>query len=307
MNALSRHRHRYRYRHNRYNRYNRYGRYGRGRGRGPVRNVMLIVTVLAGVVAVAGVVIVVTITRGGGQPGTTRPTGNVADGLCEHITVPAYFSPQYWTQATNSTPPPTTMILDISGVGAGSAPDPELQSLVSQAKAAGITILGYSSTVDGQRPIAQVEADVRDYAAWYGVTSIFLDRVSGQPAQVRYYQQLANYIHQAHQGSQVWLNPGVYPDQAYMSIGDVVMVFEGTYAQYLTASVPGWVRNYPASKFAHTIFATPGADLSSALSLAQSRNAGYVYVTNVTDGTGNPYDALPSYWSTEDASATAAC
>ncbi len=290
------HRSRYRYRY-------RY-RYRRGLGAGSVRTTTLAVTALAGVLAVAGVVIGVTVTRGSGPAATTTPAAGT-DGLCEHLNVPAYFAPGYWTEATRSTPPPTDMILDVTGVGAGTAPNPEFQALVSQAKAAGITILGYSSTEDGQRSIAQVEADVRDYAAWYGVTSIFLDRVSGQAQQIPYYKQLADYIHRTDPGSQVWLNPGDYPDQEYMSIGNVVMVFEGTYAQYLTADVPGWARDYPASKFAHTIFATPGADLANALRLAHSRDAGYVYVT---DGTGsNPYQALPSYWSAEDTSATAAC
>ena len=283
MSSLSRHRH------------------ARG-GRGSARTTVLLVTVLAGVVAAAGIAIGVTLTSGKGSPGDTS-TGT--GGLCEHLTVPAYFAPGYWDEATRSTPPPADMILDINGIGAGTAPVPQFQALVNNAKAAGITVLGYSSTVDGQRPIAQVEADVRHYAAWYGVTSIFLDRVSGQPPQIQYYQQLADYIHQTDPGSQVWLNPGDFPDQRYMSIGDVVMVFEGTYLGYLALDMPSWVRDYPASKFAQNIYSTPEADLANALKLAGSRDAGYVYVT---DGSGlNPYNALPSYWSSEDTSATAAC
>jgi len=224
---------------------------------------------------------------------------------CEQLAVPAYFSPQYWGAAIHSKNPPADMILDVSGVGAGSAPDAEFQSLVTQAKAAGITVLGYSSTVDGQRPAAQVEADVRHYAAWYGVTSIFLDRVSGEPQQLGYYKQLAGYIHHAHRGAQVWLNPGVYPDQRYMSVGDVVVVFEGTYTQLLADPVPGWAGQYPPAKFAFTVYATPGAVLGSTLQMAQRRGAGHVYVTDLVGA--NPYLGLPSYWQTEDADAAAGC
>jgi hypothetical protein len=235
--------------------------------------------------------------------------GNGAGGsgrVCERLAVPAYFSPPYWETAIHSKHPPADMILNVSGVGAGKAPVPEFQTLVKQARAAGITVLGYSSTNEGKRPAAQVETDVRDYAAWYGVTSIFLDRVSGQAPQVSYYRQLARYIHRAaHRGAQVWLNPGVYPNQSYLSIGDVVMVFEGTYAQYLTAPVPGWVKRYPADRFAHTIYATPGAVLAEALELAQQRNAKHVYVTDLVGS--DPYQGLPSYWPTEDADANAAC
>lgn len=248
---------------------------------------------------------------GGGETASGTPSGGTPSsgtsdrGLCEQLVVPAYFSAPYWETAIKSKPPPADMILNVDGVGAGTAPVPALQSLVRRARAAGITVLGYSSTADGQRPATQVETDVRDYAAWYGVTSIFLDRVSATPQQVSYYQQVARYIHGAHQGAQVWLNPGVYPDQGYMSIGDVVMVFEGTYAQYLTGQVPGWARGYPAARFAHTIYATPGQALSNALQLARQRGAAHIFVTDLVGS--NPYQGLPSYWSAENTEATAGC
>jgi hypothetical protein len=234
----------------------------------------------------------------GGQP--------VAAQYCRQLVVPAYFySSAVWARADGSKPAPGDIILDISGVGAGNAPQAHFVAVVRQAKARGVTVLGYISTVDGQRPAAQVETEVRNYKQWYGVTSIFLDRVSGAPPQAAYYRQLARYIHRFSRGSSVWLNPGVFPDQDYMSIGDVVMVFEGTYAQYLSLRQPGWVRKYPASKFAQTIYATPGSGLGAALKLATSRRAGHVYVTD--DSGDNPYDTLPSYWSRETTAASAGC
>jgi hypothetical protein len=240
----------------------------------------------------------------GGAPNPAdAPSSNAA--VCEQLVVPAYFSPAYWQAAIHSKHPPADMILDISGVGAGSAPEPEFKTLVKQARAAGISILGYSSTVNGARPIAQVEEDVQNYKAWYGVTDIFLDRVSGQPAQLAYYKQLDAYIHQSHPGAQVWLNPGDYPDQGYMSAGDEVMVFEGTYAQYVDAKAPSWARHYSPARFVHTIYATPGQVLGTALKLAQQRRAGHIYVTDLVGS--NPYQGLPSYWSAEDTDATAGC
>ena len=186
--------------------------------------------------------------------------------------IPAYFySSSIWAQAADSKPAPSDIILDISGVGAGSGPLGHFKAVVRTAKARGVTVLGYISTVDGQRPASQVEAEVRNYKAWYGVTSIFLDRVSGVQPQVAYYRQLVHYIHQLNAGSSVWLNPGDFPDQDYMSIGDVVMVFEGTYSQYLSLHMPSWVSKYPAAKFAHTIYATPASSLANAFKLATIR------------------------------------
>jgi len=142
-----------------------------------------------------------------------------------------------------------------------------------------------------------VEADVRKYQAWYGVTNIFLDEVSSGSGQLAYYRQLANYVHNTNPGSAVMLNPGTYPDQQYMSVGDIVMVFENTYASYVNLQVPSWTRKYKAGKFAYAVYAASGSQMVNAIGLARQRHAGYVYVT---DGTGSQrYDSLPSYWSRE--------
>src|ERR1700683_153740 len=121
-------------------------------------------------------------------PAQTSPSASTVK-YCPQLVVPAYFySAAIWTQAADSQPTPSDIILDISGEGAGDAPEAHFQAVVQQAQAAGETILGYISTVDGQRPASQVEAEVRNYRAWYGVTNIFLDRVSGEPQQLAYYQ-----------------------------------------------------------------------------------------------------------------------
>jgi Spherulation-specific family 4 len=219
---------------------------------------------------------------------------------CQNMVVPAYFYPGAgWTTAADSKPVPRIMILDVAGPGAGSAPQRKYQAAVKRAQAAGITIMGYSDTDYTQRPPSDIEADVRNYKAWYGVTDIFLDQVSSGQAQLGYYRSLARYIHGVNPGSAVMLNPGTYPDQQYMSVGDIVMVFENTYASYVSLQVPGWVHKYPATRFAYVIYGTSGSQLASAISLAQKRHAGFVYVTN---GTGlERYDSLPGYWSREDA------
>jgi hypothetical protein len=219
---------------------------------------------------------------------------------CQEAFVPAYFYPgPGWTQAITSKPPPSVMILDVTSSGAGSSPNRNYQAAVKRAQVAGITIMGYSSTDYARRPAAAVEADVSHYRSWYHVTDVFLDETSSDGGAAAYYQRLTSYIHDVNPGSKVMLNPGTYPDQRYMSIGDIVLVYENTYAQYVKLRVPGWVRNYPAAKFAYAVYATPGPDLAGAISLARQRNAGYIYVTSNTGA--NPYRSLPAYWPAEDA------
>jgi hypothetical protein len=230
---------------------------------------------------------------------TTRSAPHVASS-CTELFVPAFFYPgPAWVQLDQSKPVPSTLILDVSGTGAGSSPNPTFLAAVKRAKGAGITILGYVSTAYDHRSSTAVEADVRNYKAWYGVTDIFLDEVTSSAQYVPYYRALDDYIHHVNPGSTVWLNPGIFPNELYMSVANVVMVFEGSYATYLKLVVPSWVDSYPASRFAHTVYATTSSELSNAARLARSRHAGYLYVT---DGSGsNPYSSLPSYWSSEDA------
>ena len=219
---------------------------------------------------------------------------------CQQAMVPAYFYPGAdWKQAVASRPAPRVMILDVTSSGAGAAPDRVYQATVRKARAAGITLAGYANTDYTHRPMAAVEADVRHYRAWYGVTSIFLDEVSSSPAGLPYYRELARYIHGASPGSKVVLNPGTYPAEQYLAVGDIVMVYENTYASLAQLQVPSWVGKFPAEKFAYAVYATAPGQLAAAMQLALSRHVGYVYVTS---GRGtNPYGSLPAYWPAENA------
>jgi hypothetical protein len=210
-----------------------------------------------------------------------------------------------WTQAIDTKPAPHVMLLNVDS-GPGPAPLPHFEAVVRQAQAAGITVLGYSSTVYGQRPIGSVEAEIREYQAWYRVNGIFLDLTQGTPGELSYYRTLASYIRATVPDGVVWLNPGVYPDPSFMSIANVVMVFEGSYAQYLADQVPGWIGAYQPDQFVNVVYATPRSDLASAVRLSRARRAGYLFVTDLP-GSPNPYDAMPSYWPQEVAAVTGGC
>jgi hypothetical protein len=275
------------------------GRHRRRQGRsGPARKrrVPLILSGVA-VIAVVGVVAGLVFSA---DSRVVSTASSLINSPCQNVVIPAYFYPGGgWTRATDSNPVPRIMILDVSGSGAGNAPERKYQTAVKQAQAAGITVMGYSDTNYTQRSPADIEADVRNYKAWYSVTDIFLDQVSSGSGQLGYYRNLSRYIHGVNPGSAVMLNPGTYPDQRYMSVGDILLVFENTYASYLSLQVPTWVHRYPATRFAHVIYATSASQLPNAISLARQRHAGFVYVTN---GTGlERYNSLPSYWTREDA------
>jgi hypothetical protein len=231
-----------------------------------------------------------------GQSGSSP--GSSTASACQSTFVPAYFySSATWAQAIDTRPNPAVMLLNVDN-GVGTRPLSHFQTLVTQAHHAGITVLGYSSTNYGQRAVSSVETEVREYKSWYGVNGIFLDLTQGTPGEFSYYRTLATFIRSTIPNGIVWLNPGDYPAPRFMSIANVVMVFEGPYSVYLSDQVPSWVSQYSPSQFAHVIYETPASDLASAVSLSRERRAGHLFVTDLS-GSGNPYGALPSYWSQE--------
>jgi Spherulation-specific family 4 len=229
----------------------------------------------------------------------SQPTGPVVAAGCQDTFVPAYFyASSDWTQAIDTRPKPAVMFLNVDS-GPGTSPQSHFQTLTRQAQAAGITVLGYSSTEYGGKPIASVEAEINDYKSWYGVNGIFLDLTQGTSGELSYYRQLANYIRANVPGGVVWLNVGAYPVPSFMSVANTVMVFEGSYSSYVSDQVPGWVSQYSPSHFANVLYATPAADFDSAVNLSRTRSrAGFLFVTDLP-GSGNPYGAMPSYWSQE--------
>ena len=235
-----------------------------------------------------------------------RPAAAQPKRGCQATFVPSYFySGGGWIQAMTTRPAPGVMLLNVDN-GVGSAPLAHFKTLVDRTQAAGITVLGYSSTLNGQRPAAEVEAEVAKYKAWYGVNGIFLDLTRGTASELSYYRQLASYIRGTVPNAVVWMNPGTYPDQSFMSIANVVLVFEGSYASYLQDQVPGWISQYQPDQFAHVIYATPQSDLAYTVRLSRERRAGYLYVTNLP-GSPNPYSAMPGYWAQEASAIQANC
>jgi Spherulation-specific family 4 len=242
---------------------------------------------------------------GSTSPGSTSPGSPGASG-CQSTFVPAYFySSAIWAQAIGTRPAPSVILLNVDS-GPGTGPLSHFQTVVRQAQAAGITVLGYSSTSYGQSAISSVETQVREYRSWYGVNGIFLDLTQGTPGEFSYYRTLTDFVRSTIPNGVVWLNPGDYPAPEFMSIANVVMVFEGPYSAYLSDQVPSWISQYSPGQFAHVIYETPPSDMASAVSLSRKRRAGHLFVTDLS-GSGNPYGALPSYWSREAGDVPAPC
>jgi hypothetical protein len=228
-----------------------------------------------------------------------------AAGLCQGIAVPAYFYPgSLWTAAIGAAPRTTLMIMNPNS-GPSTIKDANYASAVAKAQAAGVKVLGYVATNYGNRPVVDVKNEINAYKSWYGVDGIFLDEVHYDAAYLPYYKTLATYIRAA-KGGFVMLNPGMVPAEGYVKLADTTVVFEDSYADYVGWVPPSWMYKYPAGKLTHLVYkAADATQLTNAINLSRSRNAGMIYITN--DVLNNPWDTLPTYWTSEVNTMTAKC
>ncbi len=214
--------------------------------------------------------------------------------LGQNISIPAYFSPgSLWDQVISGSPRVNLLVMNPAS-GPGREASRDYVAAVRKARTNGLTVVGYVPTSYGSRDPAMVKAEVDAYKTWYGVDGIFLDEVSADVTGISYYRELAAYI-RAEPGALVALNPGTFPAEEYALVGDVMLVFEGSYSSYLSMETPAWAANYPASKFWHVVYDAPTAqEMKEAVRLSRHRNSKQLYVTD--GGLPNPYGRLPAYW-----------
>ena len=159
-------------------------------------------------------------------------------------------------------------------------------------------MVGYIATSYATIPLAEIEQQVSDYRTWYGITNIYFDEASSVANQLGYYMTASEAVRSADPGALVVLNPGDFPDPSYMSLGDVVVDFEGSYASFVNEQPPPWVYGFPSTMFASQVSGVPEDRVAAMLGLAVNHHSSYVYLTDETNS-AVLYEQLPTYWSAE--------
>lgn len=220
------------------------------------------------------------------------------------ILIPLYNYPNWYQPASyrwdevaaaNSRVPIVAIINPNDGPDGG-PPNSDYVHGLDDLRTASVTMIGYVSTVYGDRDINLVKADIDLYATHYNINGIFLDETASGADKLNYYTTLYQYIKSKPGLTQVVLNPGTQIIESYISqpAGDTAVIFEN--GSGWPAYVPdAYVQNYPANRFSMLAYGVANAaTMRDYVNLARARNVGYVYVTN--DGGANPWDTLPSYW-----------
>jgi hypothetical protein len=213
-------------------------------------------------------------------------------------------SPAPWSEAISGSPFVGMIILNPAS-GPGEAANATYARLVEEAQGRGISVLGYVYTqwADGNVSVPQAEEWIDQYYAWYHVDGIMLDEASDSCASAPFgfYETLYNYIKAEPGPAIVMLNPGEATGECYAAVSDVLLTFEDNYSSYLGGYVGSdWTAGTAPRHFFHIVFGVPSvSDMQDVVSLAVTRGAGWIYVTDLDDSNGNPYSALPSYFAQE--------
>jgi hypothetical protein len=227
----------------------------------------------------------------------------------QHQLVPSYFYPDWWNatnhwfrmcDAMNVAGGPSTAVMNPGG-GPGAAANPDYAEALARCHARGQRVVGYVDTSFGARPLAAVRADIdAHYAHYPSIDGVFVDQMSTDPATRGYYESLYAYIGGKPGAHEVVGNPGLAAATAWQldaPVADVVVVFEGSAAQYLGWTPPAWVRERVASQISNLVYSAPDeAAMRQVCARSKTLNAGSMYVTD--DALPNPWDTLPPqpYW-----------
>jgi hypothetical protein len=216
-------------------------------------------------------------------------SGIPGSGTAPSLLVPLYsYLGTEWTQliAVKAAHPTAAVDAIVNpNNGPGTARDAQFASGIAALSAAGIGIYGYVYTSYGARALADVEADVDRYAAWYAPVGLFIDNVASVPGSETYYVALRAYAHA--RGITLTIgNAGTAVPASYAGAANALVVYEAA----------GW----PAtSDLANTgggateAFIALGVPFSSAQVAAGTTYARFFYATDRTGASS--YTTLPSY------------
>jgi len=250
--------------------------------------------------------------------GFHESTGKASSALItsQQIAVPAYFSD--WSGLLPNVPPANVIVMNPNnGPASGYA------TQLAAAHAKGARVLGYVYTkwantkpnpLHGgafDRTVAAVNADIDQYYSLYpSLDGIFEDESTGGSDCAHassYYQPIYDHIKGAHPSATVIINPGTSVDPCYLSATTIAVTFESTFSAYQnnwSGTGRAWETPDNAARIWHIVHTADSSQLTQALDLSRQRNAGYVYVTSLTESE-NTFGSLPSYFGSEAANVNA--
>jgi hypothetical protein len=247
---------------------------------------------------------------GGSQQMVNLVDGSVSDGAADalvldgvargslRMAVPAYFAPGPQWQRLIAGAPTVGIVVFNPNSGPGTATVPGYTSVIAQARAAGIIVLGYVSTNYGQRAGTDVLADINKYYDLYAPSGIYLAEGPMQSDCATLESEYHGFTDAARQRDpKAYLAVGTNFCPTFIYFTDLMIQFARTWDEYQTYVSPPWMPANSPGRFCHIINSVPADSLAQALELAAHNGAGFVFATDGVDP--NPWGSLPSYFDAE--------
>jgi len=178
------------------------------------------------------------------------------------------------------------------------------RTAVANLVAHGNHVAGYVYSSYGNRPAQEVMHDI-----WLmkqglkGMTSVFVDEVSGSAGDRATYQAIADYAHRL--GLKVIFNPGTLPDdKTYLKMADVTVVGEDQ-RDVSAAMQAAATLGYGPGQVAGLEYGIAAGNVLADTTRLFERGAGYAYVTEDGAAGTNPWDSLAASFAQEVAIARA--
>jgi hypothetical protein len=224
--------------------------------------------------------------------------------------VPAYFDPidnaQDWSALIEAGKRISIIAIINPNSGPGDAPQQSYKDAIARAQSAGITVIGYVSTDEGNRPPDKVRNDIDKWTSFYPkINGIFFDEQATGDDKVAVYSAFFAYARKRIKKATIIGNPGTEPSERYLSEAkaDIECIFESWGDMFDQFSPPSWPSKYQPQRFAVLLHTLEDSNTmkSNVQKLANS-GIGNVYLTDdelTKDRKGNPWDRLPDYWKDE--------
>jgi len=218
------------------------------------------------------------------------------------VLVPAYFYPGLeWARLTAASQANPGRVHAIGNPfnGPGLAFDANYEAAFTSLRSAGGSVLGYVHTTYGDRPIADVKADIDLWTAWYDIDGIFIDEMDNVPgADEPYYLELFAHVRARIPGGEVVGNPGTNTSPSYLffqaqRVSTALCIYEGR-TGFLGWSPAPWTQSYDRRNFYVLPYNTPQSGWQASVDHAFASHCGWVYATD--DDLPNPWDTLPPYF-----------
>lgn len=248
-----------------------------------------------------------------GQPDSTASNGQqrpaTAPAASEKrelkLLVPAYFYPagdglREWDRLIAAASDAKLIAVANPASGPGEAFDTNYKRVIRRGVRAGVEIIGYVATAYGDRPAAEVKADIDRWLKFYpAISGFFFDALAGDAGQVAHYADLYAYVKERLPDGLVVANRGASCDRDYFErpAADVICIFENRQG-FDVFRRPADLPASAAGRLAVLLYNVTGAtEMRKHLTRAAGERITYSYLTD--DVEKNPWDRLPTFWEEE--------